>query len=476
MVVRLIIVLFFFSVGVFSQEKFIRHKISKGENLSVIAKKYGVKTKDIEEANPDAPKVLKLNSVLLIPNTNKKSTTKKTEAVASTIPATTLNSDIHEVQEKETLWSISKKYNVTVEDLKKANPALENDGLKIGQKLNIASNTIASTQSTTKNQNIEKPELISSTDVEVVVEVKPKETKYLIAKKYGITVAELERQNPYIKGKLPVGYVLKIKTSKEKADIAQALNTQIAEKAVVTSENATATGDLKPEIVSANNNVDIVVEVQPKETKFAIAKRYGLTVAELERQNPFIKGKLPVGYVLKINTSKEKADAAQVLNTTPQLENNSSSPTQVADNSEIRKDTTTIFRVSNHSELVNQLIMNATENIGTRYRSGGTTKAGFDCSGLMICTFNNFDIKLPRSSIEQSRIGTKVDTDEAQKGDLIFFKTNGRRQINHVGMVVEVADGEIKFVHSSTHGGVMISSTKEAYYQRTFSQVNRILQ
>ncbi|MFZ0598546.1 MAG: LysM domain-containing protein, partial [Flavobacterium sp.] len=128
MVVRLIIVLFFFSVGVFSQEKFIRHKISKGENLSVIAKKYGVKTKDIEEANPDAPKVLKLNSVLLIPNTNKKSTTKKTETVASTIPTATLSSDIHEVQEKETLWSISKKYNVSVDDLKKANPSLENDG------------------------------------------------------------------------------------------------------------------------------------------------------------------------------------------------------------------------------------------------------------------------------------------------------------------------------------------------------------
>ncbi|MFH7017157.1 LysM peptidoglycan-binding domain-containing protein [Flavobacterium sp. FlaQc-47] len=480
MVVRLIIVLFFFSVGVFSQEKFIRHKISKGENLSVIAKKYGVKTKDIEEANPDAPKVLKLNSVLLIPNVNKKSTTKKTETVASTIPTATLSSDIHEVQEKETLWSISKKYNVSVDDLKKANPSLENDGLKIGQKLNIASKTIALTPTTNKNQNIEKPELISSTDVEVVVEVKPKETKYLIAKKYGITVAELERQNPYIKGKLPVGYVLKIKTSKEKADLAQALNTtqnQVADKAVVTSENTIKNGELKPEIVSANSNVDIVVEVQPKETKFAIAKRYGLTVAELERQNPFIKGKLPVGYVLKINTSKEKAEAAQALNpTSPELENNSSTPTQVADNSEIKRDTTTIFRVSNHSDLVNQLIMNATGNIGTRYRSGGTTKAGFDCSGLMICTFNNFDIKLPRSSIEQSRIGTKVDTDEAQKGDLIFFKTNGRSQINHVGMVVEVADGEIKFVHSSTHGGVMISSTKEAYYQRTFSQVNRILQ
>ena len=476
MVVRLIIVLFFFSVGVFSQEKFIKHKISKGENLSVIAKKYGVKTKDIQDANPDAPKVLKLNSVLLIPNTNKKVTTKKTEIVANTTPATSSNSGVHEVQQKENLWAISKKYNVSVDDLKKVNPSLESEDLKIGQKLTIPSNAIAATEKNTKkNQNIEKPEIIPSTDVEVVVEVKPKETKYLIAKKYGITVAELERQNPSIKRKLPVGYLLKIRTSKEKAnqDIASASQTQVAE-AVGNSENNGKNDEIRPEIIPAKN-VEVVVEVQPKETKYAIAKKYGITVAELERQNPFIKGKLPVGYVLKINTSKEKADAA-ALATTPQTNDGLSDTSQVADNSTVEKDTTTIFRVSNHSELVNQLIDNATENIGTRYRSGGTTKAGFDCSGLMICTFNNFDIKLPRSSIEQSRVGTKVGTEEAQKGDLIFFKTNGRRHINHVGMVVEVVDGEIKFVHSSTHGGVMISSTKEPYYQRTFSQVNRILQ
>ncbi|WP_428232043.1 LysM peptidoglycan-binding domain-containing protein [Flavobacterium sp.] len=481
MVFRLIIVLFFFSVGAFSQEKFIRHKISKGENLSVIAKKYGLKTKDIEEANPDAPKILKLNSVLLIPNTNKKVTAKKTESVANITSATTSNSGQHEVQEKENLWVISKKYNVSVDDLKKANPSLESEDLKIGQKLNIPSNAMAATEKNTKkNQKTEKPEIISSTDVEVVVEVKPKETKYLIAKKYGITVAELERQNPFIKGKLPVGYLLKIRTSKEKAnqeitDATIASQTQVTDKAVATSENGAKTDELKPEIVPAQN-VEVVVEVQPKETKYAIAKKYGITVAELERQNPFIKGKLPVGYMLKINTSKDKADAAQAINSVPELESNSSSSSQVADNTEIKRDTTSVFHVSNHSELVNQLIDNATENIGTRYRSGGTTKAGFDCSGLMICTFNNFDIKLPRSSIEQSRVGVKVGTEEAQKGDLIFFKTNGRRHINHVGMVVEVVDGEIKFVHSSTHGGVMISSTKEPYYQRSFSQVNRVLQ
>lgn len=478
MVFRLIILMFFFSVGVFSQEKYIKHKIAKGENLTVIAKKYGVKASDIAEANPDAPKILKLNSVLLIPNSNKKGATTKTEIIANT------TSGMHEVVEKENLWAISKKYNISVEELKKANPSLESEDLKIGQKLNIPSN-IAVSENTKKNQKIEKPEQIASAEeVEVIVEVKSKETKYLIAKKYGITVAELERQNPFIKGKLPVGYLLKIKTSKEKADLAtkdtSVLSQQTGEKANEVIENPVQNTTIAKSEIISETETEVMVEVQPKETKFAIAKRYGLTVAQLEKQNPFIKGKLPVGYVLKIRTTKEKAVAAELLKTDIQekdtlLTSNPNVQIAGAGDSQIINDSTTVIRISNHSDLINQLIVTATQNIGTRYRSGGTTKAGFDCSGLMFSTFGNFDIKLPRSSIEQSRVGMRVDSDTAQKGDLIFFRTNGRRRINHVGMVVEVVDGEIKFVHSSTHGGVMISSTKEPYYERAFSQVNRVL-
>ena len=386
MVYRLIIVLFFFSVGAFAQDNFIKHKISQGDNLSVIAKKYGVKVKDIADANPNAPKILKLNSILLVPNKNKTTAKTKTKNVevadnnASSINA----SGTHEVASKETLWGISKKYNVSVDDLKKANPSLESEGLKIGQQINIPSNDVAPNISSPIETPVNSE--VVSTDVELYREVKPKETKYGISKEYGITVAELERQNPSIKGKVPVGYLLKIRVPKEKADAIQAAKT-------------------------------------------------------LQEAN--VQGGV---------------SSSQIAETS----------------SEIKRDST-VVRTGDYSLLIDQIIASATENIGIRYRSGGTTKAGFDCSGLMFCTFGNFDIKLPRSSIEQSRVGTKVASEEAQKGDLIFFRTNGRRHINHVGMVVENVDGEIKFVHSSTHGGVMISSTKEPYYTRAFSQVNRVL-
>ena len=126
--------------------------------------------------------------------------------------------------------------------------------------------------------------------------------------------------------------------------------------------------------------------------------------------------------------------------------------------------------------IVNHLIENATDNIGVKYKAGGTTKSGFDCSGLVFTTFESENIKLPRSSFEQSKIGRIINIDNAQKGDLIFFKTNKSKQINHVGLITEVDSNEIKFVHSSTSKGVIISSTKEPYYRNSFAQINRIVE
>ncbi len=139
-------------------------------------------------------------------------------------------------------------------------------------------------------------------------------------------------------------------------------------------------------------------------------------------------------------------------------------------------DTDIIIEKEDASYLVEQLINSASDNLGTRYRSGGTTKEGFDCSGLMFSTFKKFDITLPRSSHEMAEIGTKIELGNAKKGDLIFFINRGQRRINHVGMVVEVNGDEVKFIHSSTQSGVVISSINEPYYKRTFVQINRILE
>ncbi len=128
------------------------------------------------------------------------------------------------------------------------------------------------------------------------------------------------------------------------------------------------------------------------------------------------------------------------------------------------------------SRLNEQIIDDATDKIGSPYRYGGTTKSGFDCSGLVFTTFQKNDISLPRTSYEMSKKGSVVKKNDCRKGDLIFFKTNGKSRINHVGIITEVDDDEIKFVHSSTQRGVIISSTKEDYYKKSFAQINRIVE
>lgn len=122
-----------------------------------------------------------------------------------------------------------------------------------------------------------------------------------------------------------------------------------------------------------------------------------------------------------------------------------------------------------------QMINNAMEFIGVHYRGGGTSRAGMDCSGMVTAVFDIFGMKLPRSSHEMAKVGEKIDPADVKKGDLVFFRTNGRSSINHVGMVIENTGDEIKFIHSSTQKGVIISSTKEPYYKRTFAQANRVI-
>lgn len=464
--------IFFNSLGVFSQENFKRHTVSKGETISEIAQQYNVKPAAIYELNPDARKGIKFKTVLLIPTKAKKNTS-STSNIAVNFPETT-----HEVLPKETLYGIAKQHNITVADLYKINPNLEKEGLKKGQTIKIPQTALDNLVIETKSEkeveiqkaavsekNSKKKEAVVLPITEdkfevptegIVHEVLPKESLYSIAKQHRITLSDLKKANPELGNKsLKVGQKINVpvKPDTNSSLIAENIKVKsVKEVAVVSQVN----------VEEKNAETEITHEVLPKETKYGIAKEYEITVPELEKQNPNIAKKLLVGSMLKIRSSK-------VIETKVAVE-----PVVVKEDSG-NKDSFANANRNFDTAFVDQLILKASENMGTRYRSGGTTKEGFDCSGLMCYTFSSYDIKLPRSSIEMASYGSKIDTQSAQKGDLIFFKTNGRRQINHVGMVVEVLDGEIKFIHSSNHGGVIISSTKESYYQRNFAQVNRVL-
>lgn len=122
------------------------------------------------------------------------------------------------------------------------------------------------------------------------------------------------------------------------------------------------------------------------------------------------------------------------------------------------------------------VVESAKEFLGTPYRYGGMNANGLDCSGLTFTSFKEVEIELPRTSIAQSEEGRKVKKAKAKPGDLIFFKTSRKNTINHVGIVTENTDGEIKFIHASTSSGVVISSLLESYYERAFAKIKRIIE
>ena len=107
----------------------------------------------------------------------------------------------------------------------------------------------------------------------------------------------------------------------------------------------------------------------------------------------------------------------------------------------------------------------------TRYRMGGTSKKGIDCSAfmqvLMSTVYNN--TTLPRIARDQYAASTKIASSDWQEGDLVFFSRNGH-SVGHVGMYL----GNNKFVHSSSSKGVMISDLSETYWVKRFVGAGRI--
>ncbi|MFB9056974.1 C40 family peptidase [Mariniflexile ostreae] len=143
---------------------------------------------------------------------------------------------------------------------------------------------------------------------------------------------------------------------------------------------------------------------------------------------------------------------------------------------ELRNTTLNPNSIPKMSDAKYDIINYAKQFEGVKYKWGGTTPEGMDCSGLVFESFRAHDIFLPRISRDMAKRGEKILLKETLKGDLLFFKTQNRRNdINHVGLVVAIEDNAIKFIHSTTQSGVIISSLNEEYWKNAFTEVRRIL-
>ena len=135
-----------------------------------------------------------------------------------------------------------------------------------------------------------------------------------------------------------------------------------------------------------------------------------------------------------------------------------------------------VSNVENVSYKAFNIVDYAQQFNGVKYKFGGTTPAGMDCSGLVFESFKAFDIILPRSSRDMAKQGEKITLKDTQEGDLLFFRTISKRNdISHVGLVITTDNGDIKFIHSTTRAGVIVSKLSEKYWDTAFVEARRIL-
>lgn len=127
---------------------------------------------------------------------------------------------------------------------------------------------------------------------------------------------------------------------------------------------------------------------------------------------------------------------------------------------------------------VEKVVRTARSYTGTPYKYGGTTRAGMDCSGLLLNSFKVINFNLPRSSEAQSKVGKEIKLKDLEPGDLVFFATGKRkRKVTHVGLVTERKDKEnIKFIHASSSLGVVETNIFSDYYVKRFRGARRVIE
>ena len=136
-----------------------------------------------------------------------------------------------------------------------------------------------------------------------------------------------------------------------------------------------------------------------------------------------------------------------------------------------------IAKTVKFTKKIDDLLAEAQTYLGTPYRYGGMTRNGIDCSAFVLSVFGAVTgMNLPRVAASQAQEGEKIEKDQLQKGDLVFFSHQGRGRISHVGIVEEVSpEGDVKFIHAATSRGVMISSLNDSYWGPKYRFAKRVI-
>ncbi|MDA8334725.1 MAG: LysM peptidoglycan-binding domain-containing protein [Peptococcaceae bacterium] len=186
--------------------------------------------------------------------------------------------------------------------------------------------------------------------------------------------------------------------------------------------------------------------VQSGDTLWDIAGRYGTSVAALMSVNDLGSNNLQIGQVLRVPGRTSHPPAA------------TASPASVTAPPEVSRGLGPLGRTIGYAMKLQ----------GVPYRWGGTTPAGFDCSGFVQYVFREAGINLPRDTWEQYTVGVPVAKDQLRRGDLVFFNTEG--PITHDGIYI----GNGEFISATSSDGVAVRNINDGYWGPRYAGGRRL--
>ncbi|TPV35504.1 LysM peptidoglycan-binding domain-containing protein [Paucihalobacter ruber] len=315
LIVNCIVWLLFSAATLHGQNSTIQHTVKKGENVYRLSLKYGVSINDIYRLNPDARDYIKTGEILLIP----------TNTTSQNASEDTAVNGVYTVKRGETKFGLSKKFGVSISELENANPFIKN-GLQAGHRLKIP-NGSNQTETAVSNadgshkvlkgetlwgisrlynmsldelkkiNNFKTGQILLEGEVLLVdnkqnitnnntYTVLKGDTKYGLSKKFNTTVGELERLNPSIVSMLKAGDVIVFESLKNEIKI-----TKSEEDLSIESEEKE---------IEADDNWYVI---KPKETLYSLSKKTNMSIDELTTINPKLKQAVLAGDSIKIKNS-----------------------------------------------------------------------------------------------------------------------------------------------------------------------------
>ena len=420
------------------------HHVVKNDTVWDLSQKYGVSIQSIEQLNKinTDTHLIREGQTLTIPATGK--TAAKTATKTSQVT----------VKAGDTLWALAQKYGTTVEKLRQLNGLASDaylihvgDVIKVDGQVTTTTTTNAQATSTVSSEANQTSQAASTASSEANQTSQAAST-----------------------------------ASSEASQTSQATSTASSEASQAASTSQAATP-----YVAANH---VTYTVQAGDSLYTIAQKYGVTVDSLRQANT-LGATLQVGQSLTVNdpTKNPQASvAASQAEQTPAQTTTTSQATQATQTTQAATTTNQVAQTTSQttsqpaaqtqtsqqtqasqaqvatpsSYSVSALLSYAQTFTGVPYVLGGTTPAGFDCSGFTQYVFNHFGKNIGRTTYQQQYAGTKLAVSSAQPGDLLFWGAYGSAY--HVGIYL----GGSSYI-AAPEPGESVSVKSFTYYQPSFA-------